>query len=75
MGSCLFDLIMEGGVLMGDHAEDLTEAVKSSACSHPFQEYSFRFLRLIQIVVDPSGYTSARGREIKVVASSARRPM
>ena len=38
------------------HAEDLTEAVKSSACSHFFQEYSFRFLRLIQIVVDPSGY-------------------
>ena len=33
-----------------EHAEDLTEAVKSSACSHPFQEYSFRFLRLI----DPS---------------------
>ena len=40
----------------GEHAEDLTEAAKSSACSHPFQEYSFRFLRLIQIVVDPSGY-------------------
>ena len=33
-----------------EHAEDLTASVKSSACSHPFQEYSFRFLRLIQIV-------------------------
>ena len=61
MGSCTsYDLDepeeAEAVLLEGcEHAEDLTEAVKSSACS-PFQEYSFRFLRLIQIVVDPSGY-------------------
>ena len=43
-----------------EHAEDLTEAVKSSACS-PFQGHSFRSLQLIKIVVDPSGYDERTG--------------
>ena len=37
-----------------EHAEDLTEAVKSSACSHPSR--STAFLRSSDHHVDPSGY-------------------
>ena len=73
MGSCTsYDLDepeeAEAVLLEGcEHAEDLTEAVKSSACS-PLPGLD----QIIQIHRDT---TSARGREIKVVASSARRPM
>ena len=53
-----------------EHAEDLTEAVKSSACS------ALPPLPSSSPISNPSGYDErARGREIKVVASSARRPM
>ena len=60
MGSCTsYDLDepeeAEAVLLEGcEHAEDLTEAVKSSACS-PFQGVQLPLLAH-QIVTDPSGY-------------------